>query len=339
MARKRPQAYIEVHDGDTQKLVFHSYALQNTRDLRSLMLDAAYALQERPDAIRAQIALQDCTLSKGTVEREVDQFLATCRPPLARRLQVLDLRLGTAASLLATPSNDAQRALAACKPNMASQEAVIATLLQRHIRSQAGLTIDELVAETGASIPTVYQAIRRYEHCIAPRNQEDKTIRIKSFSRTAWKEWIERSNRLASLYFIDRSGAPRSATRLAKNLASLQRDDLAVGGLLGTMHHLPALDATAAPHLDILIHGTPRSDLSFIEQIDPGLKMSKDPREPAHVVLHFVDRPQSLFVREGGHNWGSLLDCIANMQRARLTHQVNDAIEQIDEMSAASSEV
>lgn len=330
MARKRPQAYTEVHDDDTRTFVFPSYALQNTRDLRSLMLDAAYALQEHPDAIRAQIALQVCTLSKSTVQREVDQFLATCRPSLARRLQVLDLRLGTNTSTQAMVSNDAQRALAACKPNKASQEAVIATLLQRHIRLQPGLTIDELVTESGASIPTVYQAIRRYEHCIAPRSQEDKAIRIKTFPRTAWKEWIERSNRLSSVYFIDRSGAPRSATRLAKTLARLQRDDLAIGGLMGAMHHLPALDATAAPHLDILIHGTPRSDLSFIEQIDPGLKMSKDLREPAHVVVHFVDRPQSLFVRESEHNWGSLPDCIANMWRARLTHQVDDAIARID---------
>lgn len=95
---------------------------------------------------------------------------------------------------------------------------------------------------------------------------------------------------------------------------------------MGALHHLPALDATAAPQLDILLHGTPRSDLSFIDKLDPGLKLHNGRGDQANVVVHFIDRPKSLFASNGGYNWGTLPDCLANMQKAGLTHQVQDAL-------------
>lgn len=95
---------------------------------------------------------------------------------------------------------------------------------------------------------------------------------------------------------------------------------------MGALHHLPALDATAAPHLDVLVHGTARSDLSFIRQMDPGLERSKDRSEPAHVVVHFIDRPNASFTSAQDRLWGSLPDCVAIMHRAGLVHRVEDAV-------------
>lgn len=330
MARKRTVAFTEVSEGDRRSLQCPSHGLRNSRDLHTLLLEAAYALQAHPELDSVDIALWDCALSKSAVQREVEQFRTICRPAVARRLHVLDSRTGLSAQ--GQPAAlGMQPKTASSLPTQASQEAVMATLLQRHVRGLPGLTMEALVEETGASVPTVYQALKRYANGLAPRNRDDRIIRVKGFSRTNWWEWMERNNRLSSVSFVDRSGMPRSATRLAKGLARLQRDDLAIGGLMGALHHLPALDATAAPFLDILVHGSARSDLSFIEQIDPGLQRCRDPKEPAYVVVHFVDRPQSLFVREDGQNWGSLPDCIANMQRARLAHQVEDAIGWVSE--------
>jgi hypothetical protein len=322
-------APILVHVGDHQELIFEAQALKNTRDLRTLMVEAAFALQKSPEIYSAHIAVQESsTLSQYAIQREREQFLAMCQPHIAARLHIVDLRVK--APIVPDRAHEALRrhldASQHRKPAKASQEAVIATLLQRYLHGQPGLSMDELVEQSGAGLATVYLAITRYQHCIERGTQGNRPFRLHSFSSNDWMQWIERSNRLSSVYFIDRSGTPRSATRLAKGLARLQRDDLAIGGLMGAMHHLPAIDATAAPHLDILLHGSPRSDLSFIEEIDPGLKLTKDPHDPAHVVVHFIDRPQSLFERDNDHNWGALPDCIANMQRARQTHQVADAI-------------
>lgn len=164
-----------------------------------------------------------------------------------------------------------------------------------------------------------------YGQCV-DKDPEDKTLRLRYFAQNDWLYWIQRTNQLSSVYFIDRSGSPRSGKRLAKELARLQREDLAIGGLMGALHHLPALDATSAPQLDILVHGTRRSDLSFITEMDPGLERFEGRTEMAHVVVHFIDRPAPLFEYRDGQNWGSLPDCIANMQKAGLTHQVNDAL-------------
>lgn len=332
----RMRSPVVVYHGDTPEILLTSFDLKNTRDLRTLLLEAAYTLLKHPNAASVQIALYNTILSRSTIQGERDRFLSICAPSIATKIHITDLSEHAEAPMRTALFNNDQAALDARKPVKASQEAVIGALLQRYIHQQPSLSIDQLVKMSGASVPTVYKAINHYSHCIAQRSRADKSIRIHAFSRNDWKEWIERSNRLASVYFIDRSGVPRSAVRLAKGLARLQRNDLAVGGLMGALHHLPALDATAAPQLDILVHGTPRSDLSFIEEIDPGLKMTKDQRETAHVVVHFIDRPVSMFDHQDGQNYGTIADCIANMYRARQMHQVEDAIQRIQKAVLSS---
>lgn len=211
------------------------------------------------------------------------------------------------------------------KPSTASQEAVVAYLLQRYLDSLPGVSVRTIAEQTLASLPTIYKVLKTYAHCI-DKDPEEKTRRLRSFGQNDWQHWTQRSNQLSSVYFVDRSGAPRSANRLAKGLARLKREDLAIGGLMGALLHLPSLDATASPQLDILVHGTRRTDLSFIAEIDPGLELHEGRPDVAHVVVHFIDRPAPQFVRHGGQLWGSLPDCIANMQKAGLTHQVNDAL-------------
>jgi hypothetical protein len=208
---------------------------------------------------------------------------------------------------------------------------VVAYLLQRHLQAQPGVSISTIAAQTKASLPTIYKVLNTYEHCI-DKNPEDKTLRLRFFAQNDWLYWIQRTNQLSSAYFIDHSGSPRSGTRLAKELARLQREDLAIGGLVGALHHLPALDATSSPQLDILVHGTRRADLSFITEMDPGLARFEGRSEMAHVVVHFIDRPAPLFEYRDGQNWGALPDCIANMHKAGLTHQVNDALKLIKQV-------
>lgn len=325
---RRPDGYSEMTDEQGRHFQLQSYDLKNTRDLRTLLLDAAYELQAQPDLTDAHIYLHSCTLAKKRVAMEVDQFKRITRPNIAGRMSLHDIRATgeqseilamEGALLLSNPSR---------KPATASQEAVLVYLLQRHLQSLPGVSISTIAAETKASLPTIYKVLKTYDHCIE-KEPDDKTLRLRYFSQSDWFHWIQRTNQLSSAYFIDRSGTPRSANRLVKELARLQRDDLAVGGLLGVLHHLPALDATTSPQLDILVHGTRRTELSFITDIDPGLEPYEGRTEMAHVVVHFIDRPASLFVYQNGQNWGALPDCIANMQKAGLTHQVNDALQLI----------
>lgn len=325
IARRRPDDYSEMTDALGRHLQLRSHGLKNTRDLRSLLLDAAYELQAQPDFADAHIYLHGCTLAQKRVEMEVEQFRHLAQPHIAKRILLHDIRTAAQQTQMLAMDGVALISILSRKPTSASQEAVVAYLLQRHLQSLPGVSIHTIAAETKASLPTIYKVLNTYEHCI-DRNPEDKTLRLRDFAQNDWLSWIQRINQLSSVYFIDRSGSPRSANRLAKELARLQRDDLAIGGLMGALHHLPALDATAPPQLDILVHGTRRADLSFITDMDPGLEQFTGRADMAHVVVHFIDRPASLFVRGDGQNWGSLPDCIANMQKAGLTHQVSDAL-------------
>ena len=325
--RRSPDDHGVMTDTLGRHLQLQSHDLKNTRDLRSLLLQAAYELQAQADLADAHVYLFGCTLVKKRVDMEVAQFKSIAHPHIAGRILVHDIRSARQSEQVAMDRpqllSDSTR-----KPYTASQEAVVAYLLQRHLQSLPGVSISTIAAETKASLPTIYKVLNAYEHCI-DKDPEDKTLRLRYFAQNDWLHWIQRSNQLSSVYFIDRSGSPRSGTRLAKELARLHRDDLALGGLMGALHHLPALDATSSPQLDILVHGTRRADLSFITEMDPGLERFEGRAEMAHVVAHFIDRPEPLFERQDGQNWGSLPDCIANMQKAGLTHQVHDALQLI----------
>jgi hypothetical protein len=316
----------EISDGLACHFRLHSHDLKNTRDLRTLLLDAAYELQNKADFTDAHIYLHNCTLAKKRVEMEVEQFKRIALPHIGQRITLHDSRFNTVleASLAVGFEPDVREH--SRKPTTASQEAVMVYLLQRHLQSLPGISINTIAAQTKASLPTIYKVLNTYDHCIE-RDLEDKTLRLRYFASNDWLYWIQRTNQLSSVYFIDRSGSPRSTNRLAKELTRLQREDLAIGGLMGARHHLPALDATSSPQLDILVHCTRRSDLSFVTKLDPGLERYDGRADMANVVIHFIDRPTSLFVHEDGQNWGTLPDCIANIQRSGLDHQVSDALQ------------
>lgn len=325
---RRPDDYSEMTDVQGRHLQLQSHGLKNTRDLRTLLLDVAYELHAQPDFADAQIYLFACTLAKRRVAMEVEQFKRIARPHIASRIFLHDIRPAARSKEMLTMRAPSMVSASIRKPATASQEAVLAYLLQRYLKFLPGVGISAVATDTKASLPTIYKVLNSYEHCI-DKDPEDKTLCLRNFAKNDWLRWIQRTNQLSSVYFIDRSGSPRSATRLAKALARMQRSDLAIGGLMGALHHLPALDATNAPQLDILVHGTRKTDLSFVTDMDPGLERFDGRTEMAHVVVHFIDRPAPLFEYVNGQSWGSLPDCIANMQKAGLTHQVTDALQLI----------
>ncbi|MEO8121215.1 MAG: hypothetical protein ABI606_18070 [Rhodoferax sp.] len=109
----------------------------------------------------------------------------------------------------------------------------------------------------------------------------------------------------------------------------LGRSEVAIGGVLGAMHHFPGVDIAAAPYLDIVVHGSVHTDLSFIEKLALGLERDDSPDAHAHVMVHFANRPHSLFETRDGVVWAHVLDCLVHLWSARLIHQVEDLIQHI----------
>lgn len=324
---------IKVLTANGQPLTIEvSVGMRTARDLRSLLLDATYALKNDGGAYLA--LLFKCGFTAERLAREIEDFKGVVRPEVADRVRLLaiDHRQELGAALRgyvdADQSNElAERILHAAigSPTASSREAVQFLLLWRWLHVLPPIKTVELAAQCGASAPTVSAAIKDIPAREVMRTR-DRRVALQSFSPASWQKWLTKSSEAQTVKFVDRSGSPRSPEKLARILSAMALHNVAIGGVLGAMHHYPALDITGAPRLDIVIHGTPHADLSFIERLDPGLQREDSPEGRAHVVVHFTNRPESHFEVREGFIWADALDCLVHMWKAGLTHQVEDFI-------------
>lgn len=334
-------AYFDWHAsnvGDGQPTIVQvTTGMRTARDLRSVLLEALYAMDSDSQPKDFLCLLFGSGFTRQRLAREVHDIKRVTRPDLRDRIQVVNVRVpadlrdsqlpGVPEECLAVLTQKVIDALMA-KPTTSSREAVVGQLLYRWINHMEAVRTAELAELSGASLPTVYAALKMVDPTCLHRD-EDRRVSLSGFTANAWQQWLTLSTDSPSVKFVDRSGSPRSPEKLARELAKLQRSDVAVGGVLGAMHHYPALDITGAPHLDIVVHGSPSADLSFVAELDPGLVRDDTPTAYANVMVHFVNRPISLFETRDGVVWADVLECMVHLWDARLIHQVENLINHI----------
>lgn len=308
-----------------------SVGLGTVRDLRKLLLDAAYTV--RGNAGTALVLLFKCGFTPARLAAELADFQGVVRHDIADRVKVLAIDTRQQIDGVLHEYVDANQfevlrgqieAFSVGTPTSSSREVVQFLLLRRWLRGLGPIKTADLATQSGASSPTVSAAIKAIEPDVL--RTRDRQVALKSFSPESWHKWLTKSAEAQTVRFVDRSGAPRTPEKLARRLSALGRKDVAIGGVLGAMHHFPAIDITGAPRLDILIHGTYHADLSFMEEFDAGLVRDDSPEENARVVVHFTNRSESYFDVENGTAWADVLDCLIHMWKAGLTHQVEDLI-------------
>jgi hypothetical protein len=318
--------------------------MRTARDLRSLLLDAAYALKGNAGTFLA--LLFKCGFTPQRLATELEEFKDVVRRDVADRVRVLviddqqEVGQALAGYVDAGQLGDLRRRIAQASSGTAtssSREAVQFLLLRRWLRGLPPIKTADLAAQCGASAPTVSVAIKAIPKRDVRRTR-DRQVALQSFSPEAWQTWLSKSAAAKTVNFVDRSGSPRTPEKLARALSAMGRKDVALGGVLGAMHHYPALDITGAPRLDILVHGTPHTDLSFIEHLDPGLVRDDSGKGNAHVVVHFTNRGESYFEAQDGFHWADVLDCVVHLYQAGLTHQVQDLISHLTEQAKQPKE-
>lgn len=336
---------IELRGLDGQPLaVTLSLGMRTARDLRSLLLEASYAIQDKGGGFLA--LLFKCGFSPERLSQEIDAFKAVVRADLAPRIRVLALeharsledalhgQLGADQLRLL---QDRVIAASAGEVKSSSRQAVQFELLRRWLRGLPPITTAELAAQCGASAPTVSAAIQAIAQHDVLRTR-DRRVALRAFSAESWRNWLGQAAAVPCVSYVDRSGSPRSPDKLARTLSALALKNVAIGGVLGALHHEPALDITAAPRLDLLVHGSAHADLSFIERLDPGLARLDAPEARADVVVHFSNRRESHFQFQDGLQWADVLDCLVHMWQAGLTHQVQDLIRHVSAPAQAAPE-
>jgi len=304
--------------------------MRTARDLRSQLLDSTYALQGNAQVFLT--LLFKCGFTPERLAKELAAFRRVVRPALADRVHVVAIDHQQEIEEALSSRVDAHQ-LQALRNRLleastgaataSSQEAVQYLLLRRWLRGLPPIRTADLAVQSGASVPTVLAAIKALADKDVLRTR-DRRVALQGFSPDSWQRWLGKSAESPTARYVDRSGSPRTPEKLARTLATLERKDVAIGGVLGALHHYPALDITGAPRLDIVVHGTPHADLSFIEQLDPGLVRDDAAQGHAQVVVHFANRRESHFDIQKGAVWADVLDCLVHLWKGGLTHQAQD---------------
>ncbi len=199
---------------------------------------------------------------------------------------------------------------------------VLKVLMHHWLRDGAPVTTEWLARTAGYSYPTIAGVLNSLGSLL--ERMPDRRVRLRWFAPDLFDRLCSLSDRArATARFADRSGQARSPEAHVRRLERLAVPDLAIGGVLGALHHLPSLDLTGAPRLDLSQHCAKRQlDLRFVTELDPALRRIEDPLEPASLVVHAVRHAESLFSpRDGGLCWADPLECLLDLAEARLNVQ------------------
>jgi hypothetical protein len=206
---------------------------------------------------------------------------------------------------------------------------ILRPLLVAWFRRSGPLTSKELSEQTGFSYPTISNALRELEPYLV--RYSDRRVELRAFPKDAWFRLVAQAENVRStMAFADPSMRPRSPEVLLQRLRELNRTDIAVGGVLGARHYLPGLDLVGTPRLDLVVHNPrPGGSHELLRKLDPALKPAKR-GEPARVFVHSLCRPVTFFQKgDDGMVWADEVECLLDLQEARLESQALEFLERL----------
>ena len=206
---------------------------------------------------------------------------------------------------------------------------ILRLLVLRWIRKEGPISSKDLCEISGFSYPTVAATLMELKTHIKRRS--DRSVELVSLPRNAWLEWISKSEKIrTSLGYVDRSGRPRTPEAMVQKLKKLNREDIAIGGVLGARHYLPGLDLVGTPRLDLSVHSRPSLAAGdFIRQLDPAL-VPAEPGEFPHLVVHTLNQPHAFFTKDlDGTLWADEVDCLLDLLEARLEPQAKEFLDSL----------
>lgn len=304
--------------------------VSNVRDLRADLLTAAYDCLERD--LATTLVLSGCRLSPERVDAEWRRFAALL-PDAARYVRIADPRVDgqwAGGPGLAKAVAEREMCALAVKPKRAPGQGrfnVQNVLLLNWLDGLGPQTVKAIGAASGTSYPTTAAAIADLEAQGLLYVERDRRVGLKFFPLDLWRKWIAGGfAHRQSVRFVDRSGQPRPPSSLIKRLQRLGRNDIAISGIEGARVYYPDLDLSGALRLDLVLHGSPKSDLGFVQRLDPALVLLDNPYGKADLVVHFLDRPAAHFVPHDDLLIADPLACLADLYDMRLDEQADQML-------------
>jgi hypothetical protein len=309
------------------------------RDLRDGLAHLAAVLAGAP-AKRGYLVLSQAKIGADSLDREVQGFRSALRPGIDARLYVVLTGDAGAAPCPSgmTPAvwERLQKELGAGERNQAQlprpqlQSEVVRVLVHQWLAGSGPLTSAWLADTVGCSYRTVAAAITALGPAIT--RSRDRSVELGYLPREAWRDLVAATKTARStVLYADLSGQSRSVEYLAQKVQQLTRADIAVGGVMGALQYCPSLDILGAPRLYLCVHApSPAVEPLRVEQLDPGLVESVDPRAPARLAVHFLRRRASFFRDDGnGARWADPVECLLDLHEASLDPQAQQMLEHL----------
>ncbi|HOW96494.1 MAG TPA: hypothetical protein P5567_00385 [Kiritimatiellia bacterium] len=306
-------------------------SLTAARGLRDALTSLAITLAEQQQK-RGYLLLLDPGLSKTFLETELQRLKVALRPGIAERLHLVAAKGGKLTEgTHAIPQDDymlLRRALNRQEdqrtglPAPNKQNEVFLLMIHQWVTGKGPMTSKWLEDTVGCHYRTVANAIDQLGHAV--QRHSDRSVSFKYFPEQDWGRLLAVAQKTrATMLYADASDQPRSPESLLRRMKSLNRKDIAVGGVLGTKRYYNELDIVGTPRLDLCIHCPDnRVDLGFVHMLDPALERTRDTHRPARLAIHFVRRQDALFDRDqNGAQWADPVECLLELYHARLDQQ------------------
>jgi hypothetical protein len=326
-------------------LIEVKFGVRSLRTLDATLLKLALLLGSRP-GFHGYLVLPDTRLTLPRLKQEWELLSSVLREGILERLTICRFLSDEIVGFPNPPPSqilgaiwatvERERGHVTSQRPVRSAEAffdIVRLLLIHWIRKSGPMTAKEFGLEAGFSYPTLAAALEKLEPHL--KRHSDRRFELRSLPRDAWFKLVAQAEKVRHRQaFVDRSGRPRSVEVLLGRLRELQREDIAVGGVLGARHYLPGLDLIGTPRLDLVLHSPgQRASTDFLRQMDPALKPAVHGELP-QVVVHTLFRPLSHFTPGVGLPWADEVECLLDLHDMRLEPQ---ALEFLDKLESTAN--
>ena len=313
--------------------------LHSFRNLRAALVQLAYYVAGAPQE-SAILVLTNPRIANSTLTDEWERLEQTLHPKILGRL-ALAVRRKEGISIIGgkspkglsdqLPKYVDQEARS--KPYRAPQssDAILLVLLNEWLQRNGPMTAQWLIQAVGCSYPTAAKVLRRLQHGI--KRFSDRRFQLWGFPTEEWQRVVANRERAhPTVYYTDRSRQRRIAESLLRRASGLDRNDIAVSGVIAANHYYPEFDLRGMPRLDLTLHSPDgRADLTFVESLDPALEpaiLGLD--EPVALAVHVLRRQASLFeTNTDGLPWADRVSTVLSLYDARLEPQAKELLDNL----------
>lgn len=325
-------------DGKSYNHLVQVHRSDSVRDLRSGLLDSAYQLKLSSDPAKSAVCvIMESKLTEQRIWEEVRQFKSVIAPELIDRIQIAFVSKFPVAQTPKSSDAFAKWLLQAVhdqpakeSPKGIAPRTVFAHLVRSWFAGQEAIPVKSIQHATMLSYPTVAKVLEDLHAKGVLLRTSDRRVGLVDFPWDEWRRWsVAAGSKQEALYFVDPTGLPATAERMASRVNRVAYPQFALSGVIGAKHHFPELDSRGHTRLDLVATGSVDAlDIDVIRELDAALELADSKKkDKAAVVVHFPEhRRDDLFQVDGDKQWADPLDCLADLYEMGLVAQADEMV-------------